>query len=61
MPIIDISMLEGRSDEMKAEIIREVTAAFCRVTGNPPDSVRVLLRDVPHASWGVAGLPKETP
>ena len=61
MPIIDISMLEGRSDETKAEIIKEITDAFCRVTGNAPDSVKVLLRDVPHANWGAAGMPKEKP
>ena len=61
MPIIEVNMLEGRDDKTKAAIIRELTDGFCRATGNKPDSVRVILRDVPHASWGAGGVPREKP
>ncbi|MCP4330666.1 MAG: 4-oxalocrotonate tautomerase [Alphaproteobacteria bacterium] len=58
MPIVDISILEGRTDDKKAELIREVTDTVCRVLDSEPARVRVLIRDVPHANWGVAGTPK---
>jgi len=59
MPIIEINMLEGRDDAKKAELIREVTNTVMRVLGSKPEAVRVLIRDVPHANWGTAGMPKE--
>lgn len=57
MPIIDVSMLEGRSRERKAELIAALTDAAERVLGVPRESIRVLLREVPHDSWGVGGRP----
>lgn len=58
MPIIDVSLLEGRSAEQKATLIRELTDAAERVLGVPRTSVRVLLREVPAAHWGVGGEAK---
>lgn len=58
MPIIQIDMLEGRDTDMRAEIIREVTDAFCRTTGNRPETVHVVLRDIPLDSWGQGGVTK---
>lgn len=58
MPIIQIDMLEGRDAEMRAGIIRDVTDAFCRTTGNKPETVHVVLRDIPLDSWGQGGVTK---
>lgn len=58
MPIIQIDMLEGRDTDTRAAIVREVTDAFCRVTGNRPETVHVVLRDIPLDSWGSAGVTK---
>lgn len=58
MPIIDISMLEGRPKEKKAELIRNVTDTVVETLGVPAQSVRVIIRDVPADQWGVAGVPK---
>ena len=58
MPILDITLLEGRSDEKKARLIREVTDATVRALDTPPESVRVILREVHPSHFAVGGVPK---
>lgn len=57
MPLVEISMLTGRDDEMKENIIREVTDAVVRTSGAPPDAVTVIIRDVPRTDWARGGVP----
>lgn len=61
MPIIDVSLVAGRSISVKTQLIRELTDAAERVLGAPRDTIRVLLREVPPENWGVAGVPKKDP
>jgi 4-oxalocrotonate tautomerase len=58
MPIIDVTMLEGRPTETKTALIRELTDAAERVLGVPRASIRVLIRELPADSWGVGGETK---
>lgn len=58
MPIVDITLVEGRSAELKAQLIREVTDTVEKVLKAPRQSIRVLLREIPPENWGVAGIPK---
>lgn len=58
MPFIDVTLIEGRSDEMKEALIARLTEAAVEVTGVPIDTVRVVLREVPGHHWGVGGKPK---
>ena len=58
MPIIDVTMLEGRTPEQKANLIRALTDAAERTLGAPRESIRVLIRELPPAHWGVGGEPK---
>jgi 4-oxalocrotonate tautomerase len=55
MPFAQISILEGRSDELKAELIREVTDAIHRSIGAPKESVRVAIYEVKKSEWGIGG------
>jgi 4-oxalocrotonate tautomerase len=57
MPIVQIHLLEGRSKEVKQQLISEITAAVSRTLGNSPETIRVLLHDVASENWGVAGSP----
>lgn len=59
MPIIDITLLEGRDDATRRRLMREVTSAVERVLGAPPESIRVLLREVPRSHYAVGGVPKD--
>lgn len=55
MPLAQISILEGRSDEQKRAVIAEVTDALVRSLDAPPENVRVVINEVPKMNWGIAG------
>ena len=57
MPIVQVYLLEGRPKELKQELISEITAAVSRTLGNAPETIRVLLHEVPHDNWGIGGTP----
>lgn len=58
MPFIDVTMIEGRTDEQKEALIARLTDAAAETTGAPVESIRVVLREVPGHHWGVGGKPK---
>ncbi len=61
MPIIDITILEGRSYDKKRSLIREVTDAAIRTLDARPETVRVIVREVHPSHFAVAGEPKGPP
>lgn len=56
MPIVQVNMMEGRSDEQKEAVIREVTEALVRAVGAPRESVRVLINEMPKQHFGIGGV-----
>ncbi len=58
MPIIDVTMIEGRSKQQKRSLIAELTMAAVRAVDAPVESVRVILREVPAEHFGVGGKSK---
>ncbi len=56
MPLAQIHILEGRSPELKKQLIEEVTQAISRSLGVPPANVRVLLYELPKDHWAVGGV-----
>ena len=55
MPIVRIDLLEGRTPERKADLIRRVTEAVVVALDVRPEQVRVLLSEVPPEHWGIGG------
>lgn len=58
MPLIEVTMIEGRSDEQKDALIAKLTEAVHEAVGAPIETIRVVLREVPGHHWGVGGKPK---
>ncbi|RME63393.1 MAG: 4-oxalocrotonate tautomerase [Alphaproteobacteria bacterium] len=58
MPLIDISLIEGRAARQKRRLIELITEAAVAALAVRPQSVRVILREVPSTHWAVGGLPK---
>ncbi|AKZ29396.1 4-oxalocrotonate tautomerase (plasmid) [Ralstonia solanacearum] len=58
MPLIQVTLIEGRTMEAKAALIGSLTQAAVATLGAPRESVRVIIQEVPAAHWGVAGVPK---
>jgi len=59
MPIVDITLLEGRSDEKKKAMVAAVTDAIETSLDAPRDSIRIILREVPAKHFAVAGKTKD--
>lgn len=57
MPIIRIEMWEGRNNEDKEKLIKEVSKSVSKALKIPPEQVFVLIYDVPKSHWGIAGVP----
>jgi 4-oxalocrotonate tautomerase len=55
MPIITVDMWAGRSVEQKRILVKELTEAYVRAMEASPNSVQVVLRDVPKSNWAVGG------
>jgi 4-oxalocrotonate tautomerase len=56
MPIANIQILQGRGPDMKASLIRAVTDAIADTLEVKPESIRVILQEVPAGHWGIGGI-----
>ncbi|MFC3723039.1 2-hydroxymuconate tautomerase [Neoaquamicrobium sediminum] len=56
MPIAEVLIFEGRTDDQKRTILKEVTDALVRSTGAEPERVRVILKEIPTMHFSVAGV-----
>ncbi|WP_454839887.1 2-hydroxymuconate tautomerase [Pseudomonas hormoni] len=57
MPIAQLYIIEGRTDEQKEMLIREVSEAMSRSLDAPIERVRVLINEVPKSQFGIGGVP----
>jgi 4-oxalocrotonate tautomerase len=59
MPIVEITLIEGRTPEAKRRLIAKVTDAIEDSIAAPRDSIRVILREIPALHFGAGGKTKE--
>jgi 4-oxalocrotonate tautomerase len=57
MPIVQISMIAGRTPEKKEQLIKKVTEAIVEVLQIPEERVHIVLNDVPKENIGRGGVP----
>lgn len=55
MPIMQVFLIEGRDEEQKARLIEALTSAAVESIQAPPESVRVIITEVPKNQFGIAG------
>ncbi|UGQ11825.1 tautomerase family protein [Yinghuangia sp. ASG 101] len=51
MPLIEVTLVEGRSPAHLRALITAVTDAVEHSIGAPRSNIRVILREVPAAHW----------
>jgi 4-oxalocrotonate tautomerase len=56
MPTLRVELFEGRTDEQKAALARELTEACVRVLGGSPGSVDTLFYDIKKSDWATGGV-----
>lgn len=57
MPLAQITLFAGRTEEMRGELIRRVTDTIVEVLHCPREAVTVVLQEIPKTNWGEAGVP----
>jgi 4-oxalocrotonate tautomerase len=55
MPIAQLYIVEGRSDEQKETLIQDVSAAMARSLDAPMERIRVIITEMPKQNFGIAG------
>lgn len=61
MPIVNITLIEGRTDEQKNAMYREVTEAIHRTVNAPHDSIRIIINEIPARHFAAGGVAKSGP
>jgi 4-oxalocrotonate tautomerase len=56
MPTIKVELLEGRTPEQKTALVKALTQAVVDSLGSKPESVDVLLFDIPRQNWATGGI-----
>ena len=56
MPVVTVSMYEGRSLDQKRELAKGITEVVSRVTGVEPAGVHVVINEVKRENWSIGGL-----
>jgi len=55
MPILHLEMLPGRTLEQKRAFVREATRVAAETLACPPDSLDIVISEVPRESWAKGG------
>jgi 4-oxalocrotonate tautomerase len=56
MPLVEVSLAEGRTPAQIRSLIHEVHQAVVRAIAAPPATVRVIVREVPPTHWAAGDV-----
>jgi len=55
MPVVIVEMWEGRTADQKEKLIEAITRDFAEILGTKPESLHIIIHDVPKINWGKNG------
>ncbi|WP_412520562.1 2-hydroxymuconate tautomerase [Staphylococcus simulans] len=58
MPIVNIKLIEGRTDEQLKALVKEVTDAVEKTTNADRNAISVVLEEMKPTHYGVGGVRK---
>ena len=56
MPLVEVSLVEGRTPEQIRSLIHELHEAVIRALAAPPANVRILVRELPATHWAAGDI-----
>lgn len=59
MPVVQVDMLKGRTQEQKRAMAEKVTAALVETVGCEKEAVRIIIRDMEHGDFAIGGVLKK--
>jgi 4-oxalocrotonate tautomerase len=54
MPVVIVEMWEGRTEDQKRQLSKDMTDAFVKI-GVPASAVNIIMKDNPKNCWAVGG------
>lgn len=57
MPLIQVTMVEGRTTEQKHALIRNLSHSMSETLGVPLERIRVAIYEISADEWGIGGEP----
>lgn len=55
MPLIQVTIMEGRSQDQKEAFFQDVTLLAAKHFEVKPEQVRVLVNEIPSTHWAIGG------
>lgn len=55
MPVIQVNLIKGRSEEQKQKLVEELTEACVKAIAAPKQSVRIIINEVSNENFGIGG------
>ena len=56
MPLVEVTLAAGRSDDQVRAMIHEVHEAVLRTVNTQPEHIRVIVREVPRTHWATGDI-----
>ena len=56
MPVIQVTMSQGRTVEQKRELVQVLTRETARILKTKESAIRILVYEVSKENWGDAGV-----
>ena len=58
MPIVNVKLLEGRTDDQLKDLVNEVTHAVEKTTGANKEAIHVVIEEMKKSHYAVGGVRK---
>jgi len=56
MPLVEVTLAEGRTSQQVRDLMREVHEAVLRTANTRSEHIRVIVREVPRAHWATGDV-----
>lgn len=56
MPLIEVTIMEGRTPQQKREMIVGITDVVERSMDVPRQAIRIAIREIPGHHWAIGGV-----
>ena len=56
MPVVNVAMYAGRTDQQKADLAKAITKAISKTAEIPDSATTVIFQEVEKTAWAVGGV-----
>ena len=56
MPVVNVALYAGRTDQQKAGLAEAITKAISKTAGIADSATTIIFQDVEKSSWSVGGV-----